>query len=456
MKAFINRRPPAWWEKIIAWIVRWRLWIIVSIGIILTIAEIVEHSADFSEFNLFRYGEFYLLGIFLVIIAFLLEWLIRAIEGKTHTYAILEAKHQLAEKLDPVETWQELTDILHDFVDNLASGTIVDLLVSEQDSTELNIYSSGDSGGARYQNADLRALFARCQDCCLQANQTMHTMQSCKASQFYGSLDTSNGYCLPLSIENAQFALIHLYLASVITLSSNQVDVLNNVRSDIALAIKILQHRIASSEKLVFNTTVSTRSELSHDLHDTLGQNLSYLQFKLDQFTRDGGQVRADEIRPDLMRMHAVASESLDLLRETLIELQPDKQSRLDNYLREYGKAVGERANFSFHLTSTGTPILLAPSSQRQLSYVYREAINNIEKHAGANQVRVYLSYAPDSLTILIEDNGKGYDPESIQSDRHFGVKIMQERMAALNGSLCLDSQIGAGTRVTIWLPIEA
>jgi signal transduction histidine kinase len=87
--------------------------------------------------------------------------------------------------------------------------------------------------------------------------------------------------------------------------------------------------------------------------------------------------------------------------------------------------------------------------------YVCREALNNIERHASARHVQIEVKWSQSELLVLIQDDGVGFDPELIQSDRHYGLKIMQERMEALDGTVYVNSSVGKGARLTIILPAE-
>jgi two-component system nitrate/nitrite sensor histidine kinase NarX len=91
----------------------------------------------------------------------------------------------------------------------------------------------------------------------------------------------------------------------------------------------------------------------------------------------------------------------------------------------------------------------------RQILYLAREAIRNIEKHAQAQQVTIAISWTADRFTIEISDDGIGFDRESLNNqDGHYGLKIMQECAEEIEGSLTLTSTPYVGTRVTFWMPI--
>lgn len=448
-----NRRLPAQVERLTTWFLRQRFVVFACIGLLIIVAEIIEYVHDISRFASFHFGETILYLSFLVVISILVESFVKVSERKAHAYDILRIKHTLAQQLSEAESWQELTDRLYEFIDQLVPNAKANLLIPTRDWADLEIFAPGNEGVVISEQADFRSLARYCPGCIARNNGTFLAMHTCDASEALQPRDLNRSYCLPISMGDTQVSLLQLHLAPASSLSSEQVDILNNVYPEIAMAVIIMQQHIALSETLVSNTAVSTRREISRDLHDTLGQNLSYLSFKLDEFTRNGATADIAEIKPHLIRMQTTASESLELLREMLIAMHSETQSRLANFLREYGELVAKRDNFDFNFSTTGTPFLLTTSTIRQINYVYREAINNIEKHADAHQVEVRLDWLKDELNILIEDDGVGFDPDCVQTDQHLGVMIMRERMDALNGSVQIDSRPNAGTRLTIKLP---
>jgi two-component system NarL family sensor kinase len=91
----------------------------------------------------------------------------------------------------------------------------------------------------------------------------------------------------------------------------------------------------------------------------------------------------------------------------------------------------------------------------RQLFYIFREALGNIEKHAHAKHVSGEFIWGDQTLTLSILDDGIGFDAESVQTSGHFGLKFMRERTEQLKGSFYIRSVPGKGTTVTAVIPYE-
>ena len=91
----------------------------------------------------------------------------------------------------------------------------------------------------------------------------------------------------------------------------------------------------------------------------------------------------------------------------------------------------------------------------RQLFYIFREILSNIEKHAQASQVTIEMLWEAGHLKLLVGDNGKGFDVNEAQFGGHYGLKFMRERVQVLNGSLTLQSDPKLGTHVAVLIPYE-
>lgn len=87
---------------------------------------------------------------------------------------------------------------------------------------------------------------------------------------------------------------------------------------------------------------------------------------------------------------------------------------------------------------------------------VVREALTNAAKHSGAKHVNVDVAATPDGLTAVVTDNGRGFDPRSVERQRgsmHLGLRLMRRRVADAGGTIEITSAPGAGTKVTAAIP---
>jgi two-component system nitrate/nitrite sensor histidine kinase NarX len=137
-------------------------------------------------------------------------------------------------------------------------------------------------------------------------------------------------------------------------------------------------------------------------------------------------------------------------MRGLLAELRPLvlTDSDLGDLLRQLGDALTGRTNVPVAVNVKGQRTLPA-DVQVALYRLCQEGLNNIAKHAGANQVEINLHFEMDRVEIHIRDDGCGFDPANVTSGQH-GLSIMRERANAIGATLSIDSQLGHGTKIHI------
>jgi len=86
---------------------------------------------------------------------------------------------------------------------------------------------------------------------------------------------------------------------------------------------------------------------------------------------------------------------------------------------------------------------------------VLQELVSNIMKHARANEVTVQLLREGDELSIMVEDNGQGFDPGKLSPDTGMGLRNIRSRVEYLGGHVDFDSSPGRGTTVMIEIPLK-
>jgi signal transduction histidine kinase len=94
----------------------------------------------------------------------------------------------------------------------------------------------------------------------------------------------------------------------------------------------------------------------------------------------------------------------------------------------------------------------LSPDIEATLYRLVQEALNNVVKHAGADEVTVAIAEGSDALRVRIQDNGEGFDPS--EDSGRFGLLGMRERVELVGGELEVRSRRGEGTRVSAKLPV--
>jgi signal transduction histidine kinase len=83
-----------------------------------------------------------------------------------------------------------------------------------------------------------------------------------------------------------------------------------------------------------------------------------------------------------------------------------------------------------------------------------QELLNNAAHHSQASQVKIHLDLGIDAIRLDVEDNGKGFEPASLDEDQvGLGIKIIEERAEMLGGEWVIDSALGQGARFSLTIP---
>lgn len=192
------------------------------------------------------------------------------------------------------------------------------------------------------------------------------------------------------------------------------------------------------------------RSRLAKDLHDGLGGLLSGVKFSLSNMKDNL------IITPDNM---AVFERSLDMIDTSIKELRrvahnmmPEMLTKfgLDEALKEYCNSVNATNLISLRYQSMGLDTRIEKSSEIIIYRIIQELLNNIMKHAAATEAMVQLIKEEGRLSIIVEDNGKGFDTALLKENKGAGLTNIQSRVDYLKGRLDIHAEPGKGTLVNI------
>jgi ligand-binding sensor domain-containing protein/signal transduction histidine kinase len=197
------------------------------------------------------------------------------------------------------------------------------------------------------------------------------------------------------------------------------------------------------------------RARIARDLHDQLGANLT-------QVSLLGEMAEADKDLPAEVELHAqqicaTARETTRSLDEIVWAVNPsnDTLEGLANYACKYAQDYFALANVSFHAdlpaSLPATPIL--PEVRHNVFLAFKEAVNNVVKHAQATRARVWLRLEPEQFILGVEDNGHGLGDVSEKKLRN-GLKNMRKRLADVHGEFEIAPGAEGGTVVQLKVPI--
>jgi two-component system NarL family sensor kinase len=196
---------------------------------------------------------------------------------------------------------------------------------------------------------------------------------------------------------------------------------------------------------------IAERNRLAREIHDTLAQGLSAIALKLDTIDALLESGNAEKARKIIRQTQQLAKHSLEEARRSVLDLRasPLKENPLPVALERLIRETCHDQQLECSFTLTGDPRPLPLRTAMGLYRIAQEALQNVVKHAKAGRVHLALQYQPDSVILIVEDDGQGFDPANIP-DQGFGLTGLSERARLLNGTLHLESAPGKGTRMIV------
>lgn len=201
------------------------------------------------------------------------------------------------------------------------------------------------------------------------------------------------------------------------------------------------------------------RRRIGSDLHDTVGQLLSAAKLNLSGLQHD---LQLTDPAQETLLTNALSTldESLREVRSLSHQLVPNALLRrgLVAAVREFVDKMGGPGTMRIELEVLGLDNRLPLMVENVIYRSIQEVVANVVKHARATEVAIQLLGHPSELTVLIEDNGVGFDlPRALANpEAGIGLRNLHSRIEYLGGRLDIDSRPGRGTIVTIEVPLTA
>lgn len=236
------------------------------------------------------------------------------------------------------------------------------------------------------------------------------------------------------------------------TLPADEIGALTRTFCEMA---QELERKRRESKQLIdrlINAQEEERKLVAYDLHDGLiqqmvGARLYLSSCRQDCPVHDGGIQRGCE----------ALSEAISEGRRIIEGLRP---STLDDLgvvaaIDDLAHRMAQNSGWSVNLHLQSLPHEPEKSVGVTLYRIAQEALNNVRKHADASQVSVHLSNG-NGISLRVSDNGSGFALEQAERCGGFGITTMHERAELLGGTCHIESLIGGGTTVAVWIPPEA
>ena len=202
------------------------------------------------------------------------------------------------------------------------------------------------------------------------------------------------------------------------------------------------------------------RKRVARELHDEASQALTTLIIGLET-ALESMPPRLTGPRQQVIALRTLTEQTLDEIRNLALSLRPTVLDDLGlaSAVRWYAKTMAEKANLQVRLDAINMEDRMPAAVETAVFRIVQEGLANVARHAAATEVQVRLERTDHTVSLVIADNGQGFDAAAALSPTGRGAGLglfgIEERVTVLGGKWELSSEPGRGTTLKVWIPLE-
>ncbi|MEO7922469.1 MAG: ATP-binding protein [Chitinophagaceae bacterium] len=196
-----------------------------------------------------------------------------------------------------------------------------------------------------------------------------------------------------------------------------------------------------------------TFQNISREIHDNISLSLTLAKLHLHTLDWKSQETSREKVDSSIL-----------LITKSIVELRDISKSLDADIIIQHGllKAIDEEVCrirqvglFTVHYQVNGIPVYMETQKELIIFRIIQESFNNIIKHAHAGNATLILHYYPEILTILVSDDGRGFDSALTETNKQSGLKNIETRIKILKGLLDIRSRVGKGTDLLFKIPYD-
>lgn len=278
-------------------------------------------------------------------------------------------------------------------------------------------------------------------------------------------LEQKKIYSFPLN-KNDGALIGKITICSIKKLDEAFVKILKSVAAQLSVSLENIELwkevkkkeevRLMLLEKLI-HVQEEERKRISRELHDETSHSLSSMLVELKLLEEGNGELKKSSIN----HLRSLVRKTIEEVHQMAWQLRPsilDKfglKVAIERHIQEFQQST----NIETDLIISGQQRVFSPELETTVFRLIQESLTNITKYAKASSVSIIILSTAQQMSVVIEDNGIGFDASAVlgeePSKEHLGLVGMHERIALLNGTLQIESEIGKGTTILAKIPLE-
>ena len=259
-------------------------------------------------------------------------------------------------------------------------------------------------------------------------------------------LGVTSAMYLPLTVRGTPIGVVavHDKLGADARFDEGDVRLAESLVARAAIAVDLSERVSRDALRRVVDAQELERTRLARELHDQTGQALTSILLGLKHLD---DVVETDEAREATASIRELVASTLQDVRRLAVELRP---SALDDFglvpaVERLASNLSEQSDLVVDVEARLGDSRLPPEAETALYRIVQEALTNVVKHAAARRVSITLVRKEASAVVVIEDDGRGFDPEAVRAGA-LGFTGMRERVELVGGRLTVEASPGAGT----------
>jgi PAS domain S-box-containing protein len=269
--------------------------------------------------------------------------------------------------------------------------------------------------------------------------------------------------CLDSNADRAEFSIGEENPKFYEALFSPLTDNKGVLQGRLAVVYEITAKKRAQQELLKQQwklAVIEERQRMARDLHDNIGQVLGFINLQAQGIRQELVNAGIENISLRLNKLVDASQSAHTEIRQYIHEVrssayfEKDFITALKTVVSNFEEQTGVNVTINMPPDFTGEE--LEPGSQMNVLNIVREAMNNVRKHARAENLYISFSLSQGLLYTVIEDDGKGFDPAQLHAAKSgLGLDIMRERALEAGGQIDISSAAGRGTRIELRIPLR-
>lgn len=272
-------------------------------------------------------------------------------------------------------------------------------------------------------------------------------------------------FAVPLKIKDQVIGVLDVQSIHINSFGERDEFILTTLASQIAIAVENarlyeelaqahteIQRKAGQLQRLLARTVdlqEEERRRIAADIHDSVIQLVYGALYETEGTLQRLSAGSDDSHRQDLHSIQDTLKRTIAETYKAVYDLWPASLDEmglfpsLTSYLAQFEKDAGIHCI----LRTQGTPIRFTPRARITIFRLIQEALHNARKHALANRVDVIFKFQPEVVTILLQDDGIGFDQErALDEPKHLGLISMRERAENIGGTFTITSEVGQGS----------